>query len=113
MNLKSLKEILEIFFVVHDPTQLNRQGNDVGTQYRSVIFYLDEEQKRAAETVKNENENNKIWKEKIVTEITAFTNYYPAEDYHQNYYNLNKDQPYCKFIIEPKVAKFRKIFLKN
>lgn len=107
----SLDEILEIFFVVHDPTQLNRQGNDVGTQYRSVIFYSNEEQKRVAEGVMRQTEEANIWDRSIVTEISGNTKYYTAEEYHQNYYNLNAEQPYCKFIIEPKVAKFRKMYL--
>jgi peptide-methionine (S)-S-oxide reductase len=98
-------EILEIFFTVHDPTTLNRQGNDVGTQYRSVIFYHSEAQKESAEKVKKDAAA--IWDDPIVTEIAPLTRFYPAEDYHQNYYKDNPYQPYCAYIISPKVKKFR------
>jgi peptide-methionine (S)-S-oxide reductase len=101
----SYKEILEIFFTVHDPTTLNRQGNDVGTQYRSVIFYHSDEQKAIAEEVKKSAAE--IWDDPIVTEISALTKFYPAEDYHQNYYKNNPYQPYCAYVISPKVKKFR------
>lgn len=103
-------KILEIFFKTHDPTTLNRQGNDVGTQYRSAIFYYNEEQKQIAEEIKNKLSDAGIWKDDIVTEIVAFENYYAAEDYHQEYYQANKEQPYCNFVITPKFEKFKKVF---
>jgi len=106
----SYPELLEIFWKTHDPTTLNRQGNDVGTQYRSVIFYHNEEQKRLAEEYKKKLDTAGIWDDPIVTEITPFTNFYPAEDYHQNYYNENPRQPYCSFIIRPKLEKLEKVF---
>jgi len=106
----SLKQILEVFFTVHDPTTLNRQGNDVGTQYRSVIFYRNDEQKAVAQDVIKEIEAEKIWPGKIVTELAPFTAFYKAEDYHQEYYRLHGDAPYCQVVIDPKVAKFRKKF---
>lgn len=106
----SFKEILEIFFSTHDPTSLNRQGADVGTQYRSVIFYHNEEQKKIAEEMKEKLNTSKIWNEPIITEISPFKNFYKAEDYHQNYYNNNTSQPYCSFVISPKIDKLKKIF---
>ncbi len=106
----SLVEILEVFWKTHDPTTLNRQGNDIGTQYRSVIFYHNEKQKKVAEELKNKLEKAKIYKNPIVTEITKFTKFYPAENYHQNYYEQNKEKPYCNFVITPKIEKFKKIF---
>lgn len=106
----SFSEILEVFFATHDPTTLNRQGNDVGTQYRSAIFYHNEEQKEVAEKVIAELTREKVYDDPIVTEVTAFDKFYPAEDYHQNYYNRNKGQGYCQFIIAPKLEKFRKVF---
>lgn len=109
-------ELLEVFWKTHDPTTLNRQGNDVGTQYRSVIFYHNDEQKRLAEKYKEELNKSGIWDKPIVTEIVPFTNFYPAENYHQNYYDNNPSQPYCSFVITPKVEKFEKVFkdkLKN
>lgn len=106
----SLVEVLEVFWKTHDPTTLNRQGNDVGTQYRSVIFYHNEKQKEVAEELKNKLEKAKIYNDPIVTEITKFTKFYPAENYHQNFYKQNKDKPYCSFVITPKVEKFKKIF---
>jgi peptide-methionine (S)-S-oxide reductase len=106
----SVATILEAFFTVHDPTQLNRQGNDIGTQYRSAIFYHSESQKEIAEkAVKAANESGE-WDSPIVTEVKAFDVFYPAEDYHDNYYNLNKDQPYCSMVITPKMNKFKKKF---
>ncbi|HEY9204793.1 MAG TPA: peptide-methionine (S)-S-oxide reductase MsrA [Candidatus Methanoperedens sp.] len=107
----SFKELLEVFFTVHDPTALNRQGADVGTQYRSVIFYHTPEQKKNAKEVVAEIEAAKIWDAPVVTEITPFKAFYPAEKYHQEYFLYNPDQPYCRVVIEPKVAKFRKRFL--
>ncbi|HUI08373.1 MAG TPA: peptide-methionine (S)-S-oxide reductase MsrA [Verrucomicrobiae bacterium] len=106
----SLKQILEVFFTVHDPTTLNRQGNDVGTQYRSVIFYRNDEQKAVAQEVIKEIEAEKLWDGKIVTELAPFKAFYKAEDYHQEYYRLHGAQPYCQFVIAPKVAKFRRKF---
>lgn len=103
-------ELLEIFWKTHDPTTLNRQGNDIGTQYRSVIFYHNEEQKRKAEFYKKKLEEEKIWEKPIVTEIVEFKKFYPAEDYHQNYYERNPNQGYCAFVITPKIEKFEKIF---
>jgi peptide-methionine (S)-S-oxide reductase len=106
-QLTSFKEILEVFFTVHDPTTLNRQGADVGTQYRSVIFYHDEEQKRVAEQVIKELDAEKLWDGPIVTELAPFEAFYLAEDYHQEYFRLNGSQPYCRMVVAPKVAKFR------
>jgi len=107
----SLKQILEVFFQVHDPTTLNRQGNDVGTQYRSVIFYDSNEQKELALEVKRALTIAKIWTDPIVTEISPSSTFYLAENYHQDYYSLNSDKnPYCSFVITPKIEKFRKTF---
>lgn len=103
----SLKEILGVFFTVHDPTTLNRQGPDVGTQYRSVIFYHSQEQKAVAEQVIQEIQTAKLWNAPVVTEIVPFKAFYKAEDYHQEYYKLNPGQAYCRFIIAPKIQKFR------
>ena len=103
----SFKQILEIFFTVHDPTTLNRQGADVGTQYRSVIFYHDEEQRRVAEQVIKELDAQRVWNAPIVTELAPFEKFYVAEDYHQEYFRLNGSQPYCRMVVAPKVAKFR------
>jgi len=106
----SFKEILQVFFTVHDPTTLNRQGADVGTQYRSAIFYHDEEQKRIAEEVIQEIDAAKIWDNRIVTEVAPFKEFFQAEGYHQEYYVNNPGQPYCQMVIAPKVVKFRKKF---
>jgi peptide-methionine (S)-S-oxide reductase len=107
----SLQEILEVFFQVHDPTTLNRQGGDVGTQYRSVIFYESDAQKEIALAVKRQLNIAKVWDNPIVTEISAASVFYKAEDYHQDYYVLNGDKnPYCSRVITPKVEKFKKIF---
>ena len=106
----SFSEILEVFFMTHDPTTLNRQGNDVGTQYRSVIFYHSEEQKQVAEKVIKLFEQEKVYDSRIVTEVTPFTKFYPAENYHVDYFENNPNQPYCQYIIVPKMEKFRKIF---
>lgn len=108
-NEISFEEILEVFWTTHDPTTLNRQGNDVGTQYRSAIFYHDEKQKEIAERSVKEVAVQ-IWDDPIVTEISPLTNYYPAEEYHQNYWFQNGNQPYCRIVINPKVEKFRKKF---
>lgn len=106
----SYETLLEVLWHSHDPTTLNRQGNDVGPQYRSVIFYHSPEQKAAAEASKAKTETAKLWSKPIVTTIEPLTNYYKAEDYHQNYYNENPTQPYCSFVIAPKLAKFKKEF---
>lgn len=106
----SYDELLEIFWKMHDPTTLNRQGNDVGTQYRSVIFYHNDDQKQKAEFYKNKLTEEKIWDKPIVTEITKFEKFYPAEDYHQEYFDNNPNQGYCAYVITPKVEKFEKIF---
>lgn len=103
----SYREILEVFFSTHDPTTLNRQGADVGTQYRSVIFYHDDKQKAVAEQLIKELDAAKIWNAPIVTEVTPFSSFYPAEDYHQHYFKQNVAQPYCQVVIAPKLAKFR------
>ena len=104
----SYREILEVFFTIHDPTTLNRQGADVGTQYRSAIFYHNSEQKEIAKQVMNEITTQRIYDHPLVTELKPLDVFYPAEDYHQNYYQDNSYQPYCQFVISPKVAKFRK-----
>ena len=106
----SYNEILDIFWQIHDPTQLNRQGNDIGPQYRSVIFYHNERQKEIALKSKAELEKEKIFDKPIVTEITAFKRFYPAESYHKNYYDRNSDEPYCQLVITPKLQKFKKHF---
>jgi len=106
----SYDELLEIFWKTHDPTTLNRQGADEGTQYRSVVFYHNEEQKKLAETYKKKLDEAGAFDGPIVTEISPYSNFYIAEDYHQNYYNLNGSAPYCKFVIQPKVEKFKKVF---
>jgi peptide-methionine (S)-S-oxide reductase len=107
----SFKEILEVFFTIHDPTTLNRQGADVGPQYRSAVFYHDEEQRRIAEEVISKLEAEGVWDDPIVTEVTPFEAFYVAEDYHQEYFQNNEYQPYCQVVIAPKVAKFRKQYL--
>jgi len=103
-------ELLEVFFETHDPTTLNRQGNDIGTQYRSAIFYHNEAQKEAAEQVKSKVDESGAWKNPVVTEIVPFTKFYLAEDYHQNYYRNNPNQQYCQYVIRPKLDKFEKVF---
>lgn len=105
-----INEIFQIFFTVHDPTTLNRQGADVGTQYRSVIFYKNEEQKKAAQSIIAELNKEKVYNSPIVTKVEPFKVFYKAEDYHQNYYANNKSQPYCKMVIQPKIEKFEKVF---
>lgn len=109
-SIIAFAEILEVFWQTHDPTTLNRQGNDVGTQYRSAIFYHSPEQKKIAEHYKDELNKSKVYDNPVVTEITEYSNFYPAEDYHQNYFNLNGEESYCRFIIQPKVEKFKKVF---
>jgi len=102
-----LHDLLEIFFTVHDPTTLNRQGNDAGTQYRSVIFYRNERQRAVATEVMKDVTARKIWPDPLVTQLEPFRAFWPAEGYHQNYFARNGGEPYCQFIIAPKVAKFR------
>lgn len=109
-ELISYQKLLELFWFVHDPTQVNRQGNDIGTQYRSVIFYHDDEQKRLAEEYKERLTEEKVWDNPIVTEIAAINNYFPAEDYHKNYFELNPGNLYCQSVVRPKVEKFKKVF---
>jgi peptide-methionine (S)-S-oxide reductase len=106
----SFKDLLTVFFTAHDPTTLNRQGNDVGTQYRSAIFYHNEEQKEIAEGVIQEIGAEKIWDDPIVTEVKPFDQFYIAEDYHQEYFQNNSFQPYCRIVIAPKVARIRRKF---
>ncbi|UFH47817.1 peptide-methionine (S)-S-oxide reductase MsrA [Flavobacterium galactosidilyticum] len=115
-NVTNLDEIFNVFFTVHDPTTLNRQGADVGTQYRSAIFYKNEEQKKAAQSIINALKKGKIYDSPIVTTLEPLTQFYKAENYQQNYYANNKSQPYCKLVIQPKIEKFEKLFkdrLKN
>jgi peptide-methionine (S)-S-oxide reductase len=107
----SFADILRVFFAVHDPTTLNRQGNDIGSSYRSAIFYHSPEQKQAAEEIIREVTEAGIYDKPIVTEVTAFDKFYPAEDYHQEYFANNPAQPYCAAVVAPKVAKFRKQFV--
>jgi len=109
-ELISFEELLEVFWFVHDPTQLNRQGNDIGTHYRSVIFFHDEEQHLTALKFKEKLELEKVWDNEIVTEITSINNYYEAEDYHKDYFEKNPENPYCNFVVRPKVEKFKKVF---
>ncbi|MGD1007481.1 MAG: peptide-methionine (S)-S-oxide reductase MsrA [Ignavibacteriaceae bacterium] len=106
----SYDELLEIFWKTHNPTTLNQQGNDIGTQYRSVIYYHNEEQKKKAEHYKDELNKTGAWNNPVVTEITVFSKFYKAEEYHQHYFARNPYQGYCSFIIAPKVEKFRKVF---
>ncbi len=108
--LISFKELLEVFWQTHDPTTLNQQGADKGTQYRSVIFYLNEAQKELAETYKMKLDGSGAFTNPIITEITKASTYYPAENYHQNYYALNQNQGYCQYVIRPKVEKLKKVF---
>lgn len=106
----SFEELLEVFWHTHDPTTLNRQGADVGPQYRSVIFYHDEDQKKIAEQSMKKTDTSDLWEDPIVTEISPLINYYKAEDYHQNYFNNNPNAGYCSVVIAPKLAKFKKDF---
>ena len=107
----SYADILRVFFAVHDPTTLNRQGNDIGTSYRSAIFYHSDEQKRTAEEIIKEVSDAEVYDNPIVTEVKAFDKFYPAENYHQEYFANNPTQPYCAAVVAPKVAKFRKQFV--
>jgi peptide-methionine (S)-S-oxide reductase len=106
-TVMSYKEVLQIFFTVHDPTTLNRQGADVGPQSRSVVFYHNEEQRKIAEEVMRGIEGAKIWDDSLVTQLVPFESFYKAEDYHQEYFKQNRHQPYCQVVVAPKVAKFR------
>lgn len=107
----SFRELLDVFFTIHDPTTLNRQGADVGTQYRSAVFYHDDEQKRVAEEAIRDLEAEAIWDSPVVTEVVPLTEFYPAETYHQEYYARNPRAGYCQVVIAPKVSKFRKQYL--
>ncbi len=107
-NIISYEQLMDVFFFLHDPTQLNRQGNDIGTQYRSVIFYKDETEKQKAEEAIRVSESSDKWNGKYVTELAPFEKFWPAEDYHQGYYNENPTQPYCSAVVGPKIAKFKK-----
>jgi len=107
------RDLLMIFFSIHDPTSLNRQGGDVGTQYRSAIFYHSPRQKKVAEEVISELDNSGIWKKALVTEVVELTEFYAAEDYHNDYFQQNSRQPYCQVVIAPKLSKFRKQYSKN
>ena len=115
-DVVSFEELLEVFWQTHDPTTLNRQGNDVGTQYRSAIFYHNDQQKALAKKYRKKLDESEVFNDPIVTEIKAYKKMYVAEDYHQNYFNENGSQPYCSFVIQPKIDKFNKVFkdkLKN
>jgi peptide methionine sulfoxide reductase msrA/msrB len=105
-----LEKILEVFFIMHDPTSLNRQGGDIGTQYRSAIFYHTKAQKEIVGHIIKKIEQEKVYDNKLVTEVVEINNYYPAEDYHQEYYFANKQQPYCNAVITPKMSKLKKVF---
>jgi len=109
-DLVSFDELLEVFWFVHDPTQLNRQGNDIGTQYRSVIFYHDDEQKLVSETIKQSLSDQQVWEMPIVTLIEPINNFYKAEEYHVNYLELHPENIYCQSVVRPKVEKFKKVF---
>ncbi len=112
-DVVSFKDLLDVFFTIHDPTTLNRQGADVGTQYRSAIFYHSPEQKAAADEVIAKYTADKLWNNPIVTQVVPAETFYPAEAYHQNYFVQHPDQGYCQVVIAPKVAKFRKHFLQQ
>jgi peptide-methionine (S)-S-oxide reductase len=107
------RDLLDVFFTIHDPTTLNQQGGDVGTQYRSAIFYHDDGQRRAAEAAIEELAAARVWDDPIVTEVVPLTTFYPAESYHQEYYRRNANQPYCRAVIAPKVAKLRSKYLEK
>ena len=110
-SVVSYRELLEVFFTIHDPTTLNRQGNDEGTQYRSAIFFHSPEQEQTAREVITSLEAQRLWTEPVVTEVVAAPTFYPAEEYHQHYFARNPTQGYCNFVVAPKVAKFRKQFM--
>jgi peptide-methionine (S)-S-oxide reductase len=107
----TFRDLLGVFFTIHDPTTLNRQGGDIGTQYRSAIFYHSDEQRRVAEEVKSELQAQGVWDAPIVTELEPIAAFYPAEEYHQNYFARNPGQPYCQAVVAPKVSKTRKVFM--
>ena len=109
----SYRELLDVFFTIHDPTTLNRQGNDVGTQYRSAVFYHSPEQQTTVEQAIAELAAEKVWDDPIVTEVVPFTEFYPAEEYHRDYFRLHPEQAYCRAVIAPKVAKARKAFFER
>jgi peptide-methionine (S)-S-oxide reductase len=109
----TFRDVLDVFFTIHDPTTLNQQGGDVGTQYRSAIFFHSPEQRRVAEEVVRELDAAKVWDDPIVTEIVPFTVFYAAENYHQEYYRRNANQPYCRAVIAPKLAKLRSKYLEK
>jgi len=109
-SIISYDELLKVFWQTHDPTTLNRQGNDVGPQYRSVVFYHNNEQKEKAERYKEELDKSGSWDKKIITAVEPYKNFYSAEKYHQNYFNNNGSQPYCYYVIRPKLEKFEKVF---
>ncbi len=109
-SLISLPKLVEVFFMTHDPTTLNRQGNDVGTQYRSCVFCLNQDQFKVVSSIKDKLNESQIWTEPIVTEIALLEEFYEAENYHHNYYNNNKNQGYCQYVIQPKLEKFKKVF---
>jgi peptide-methionine (S)-S-oxide reductase len=112
-SVVTFRELLEVFFTIHDPTTLNRQGGDIGTQYRSAVFYHTPEQREIAEAVIDEMTAARVWDAPIVTEVTPLAEFYPAESYHQNYFENNPAQPYCRAVVAPKVSKFRKLFLEK
>jgi len=112
-EIVNFKDLLDVFFTIHDPTTLNRQGADVGTQYRSAIYYHTPEQKATAEQTIADLNAQRVWDNSIVTEVTAAQTFYIAEDYHQEYFAHNGNQPYCQFVVAPKVAKFRKHYLEK
>ncbi len=109
-EILNLSSILELYWWIHDPTQLNRQGNDIGTQYRSAIFYHSEEQKLSCESFRANLENNKVWANKIVTTIEPIAIFYPAEDYHHDYFSQNPQNQYCQYVVKPKIEKFKQVF---
>ena len=109
-DIISFDKLLQVFWQTHDPTTLNRQGKDIGDQYRSVIFYTNEQQKIKAEEYKKRINDSSVWDSPVVTQIEELTNFFPAEDYHRNYYNENINQPYCRMVISPKLEKFKKVF---
>jgi peptide-methionine (S)-S-oxide reductase len=109
-SIITYRDLLGVLFTIHDPTTLNRQGSDIGTQYRSVIFYHSPEQEQDAKEVIRELESNKVWEDPLVTEVVPYSVFYPAEDYHQDYFNKNPNQPYCSAVVAPKVSKIRKAY---
>lgn len=109
-SIISYNQLMEVFFFLHDPTQLNRQGNDIGTQYRSIIFYRNKAEKENAEKAIQHSEDSGKWKGKYVTQVVEFTKFWPAENYHQQYYDANPNQPYCSAVVGPKTRKFQKHF---